>query len=32
MQATDARSQLDQARTYFDALADAEGKLLNDAA
>jgi hypothetical protein len=32
MQATDARSQLEQARAYFDALADAQEKLLNDAA
>ncbi len=31
MQATDARSQLEQARAYFDALADAQEKL-NDAA
>ena len=31
MQATDARSQLDQARAYFDALADAQEQL-NDAA
>ena len=32
MQATDARSQLEQARAYFDALEDAQGELLNNAA